>query len=51
MTILSDIHHCWARGFCGTHTIFWYPSSTSHYPSIPMDWISCLEVGSVFYVP
>jgi hypothetical protein len=36
MTVLSDIHRCCARGFCGNHTIFQCPSSSFHDPSFPM---------------
>jgi fluoride ion exporter CrcB/FEX len=29
MIVWSDIHQCCAKGFCGTHTTFQCPSSTS----------------------
>jgi hypothetical protein len=38
MTVWSDIHQYCAKGFCGTHTIFQCPSSTSHYPSLLVAW-------------
>jgi hypothetical protein len=41
---LSDIHQCCARGFCGNHTTFQCPSSSSRDPSFPMAWTGFLEV-------
>jgi hypothetical protein len=38
MTILSDIHQCCARGFCGNRTIFQCPSLSSCDPSFPIAW-------------
>ena len=38
MTILTDIEWCCARGFCGNHTIFWCPSSSSSDPSFHVAW-------------
>jgi hypothetical protein len=42
MTVLSDIHRCCARGFCGNHTIFRCPSSFCD-PSFPVAWIGFKE--------
>jgi hypothetical protein len=38
MTILSNIHRCCARGFCGNHTIFQSPSLSSHDPYFLVAW-------------
>jgi hypothetical protein len=42
---LENIHQCCAKGFCGTHTTFQCPSSTSHYPSLLVAWTGCPGVG------
>jgi hypothetical protein len=43
MTILSDIHRCCAKGFCGTRTIFRCPSLSSRDPSFLMAWAGSQE--------
>jgi hypothetical protein len=43
MTVLSDIHQCCARGFCGNHTIFRCPSLSSRDPSFPVSWTGFRE--------
>jgi hypothetical protein len=48
MIVWSDIHQCCAKGFCGTHTTFQCPSSTSHYPSFLVAWTGCPRVGPSF---
>jgi hypothetical protein len=50
MTILSDIHRCCAKGFCGSCTTSQCPSSSSCFSSFIVDYIGCLEVDcSVSY--
>jgi hypothetical protein len=44
MTVSSDIHQCCAKGFCGSHTTSYCPSSSFHFPSFPVAWAGCLEV-------
>jgi hypothetical protein len=48
MNVLSDIHWCRARGFCGTHTIFRCPSFSSRDPSFLVSWTGFWE--TVCYV-
>jgi hypothetical protein len=44
MTILSDIHRCCARGFCGNHTIFQCPSSSFCDPYLSVAWTNFQDV-------